>query len=358
MNNYNYIEKQKEILKENYKNDLGRRRFFLFTLVPVVVLAACLAVALGSADISPTDVLHSVFTHAGFFSAGNYSSVDIIIWKLRIPRIAMGVLAGGALGIAGAVMQVILKNPLADPYMLGISSAASFGASLAIVTGIGIFGGASVVANAFVFSVSASFLILLFSSRRGASPDKMVLTGLALLFFFQAMTTLIQYFGDSDAVKAALFWTVGDLGKADLVKVAITMPVVLLGSVILIFKAKDLNIINTGDASAKSLGVNVGLTRVLTMVVCSVIVATVVSFSGTIGFVGLVAPHLVRLVSGSDNRVLLPASALIGALLLVISDTVARTILSPVILPVGTVTSFLGVPLFLYLIIRKKGSAL
>ena len=254
-------------------------------------------------------------------------------------------------------MQVVLRNPLADPYMLGIASAAAFGASLAIILGVGVLGGdLLVVGNAFLFSLLASGLILAFSVRRGATPQTMVLTGLALLFFLQAMTTMTQYFGDSDAVRAAVFWAVGDLGKADWAKNGVTALLVIPGTLLLMWKAWDLNIMNAGDASAKSMGVNVQSVRIFAIAISTLMVATVVSFTGTIGFIGLVSPHIVRMIVGSDNRILIPASGLVGALLLILADTVARTIISPVILPVGAVTAFMGVPLFLYLIMRRGSS--
>ena len=359
MDEISYIQDRKRDLKEQYKKHRYRKKLFILLLIPVVILFVGSAVAFGSADIAFADVYKTVFSKIVSGPAPSGGTVDIIIWKLRFPRVIMGLLAGVALGSSGAVMQVVLRNPLADPYMLGIASAAGFGASLAIVLGIGVLGGAYlIIGNAFLFSIISSGLILVLSGRRGASPEKMVLTGLALLFFFQAMTTIIQYFGDSEAVKAAVFWTVGDLGKADWGKIGISAPIVILGLVLLFLKSGDLNVMNTGDASAKSLGINVQKTRVVTMLISTIMVATIVSFTGTIGFVGLVAPHLVRMVIGTDNRVLVPASGLAGAVLLILSDTVARTILSPVILPVGAVTAFLGVPLFLYLIMRKKGESL
>ncbi len=345
-------------IKAAYEKHCFKKRLFVFILIPVVLILIGLAVAFGSADISFPDVYRTLFRKLFPMSnhAGGAVNSEIIIWKLRLPRIIMGVLAGMALGSAGATMQVVLKNPLADPYMLGISSAAGFGASLAIILGVGVLGGSYlIIGNAFLFSLLSSGLILLISGRRGATPESMVLTGLALLFFFQAMTTIVQYFGDSDAVKAAVFWTVGDLGKADWNKIAIAAPLVFLGEALLIWKSGDLNIMNTGDASARSLGINVQGTRIFTMVVCTVMVAGIVSFTGTIGFIGLVAPHLVRMIIGNDNRVLVPASGLVGAVLLVLADTIARTIMSPVILPVGAVTAFLGVPLFVYLIMKKNG---
>ena len=356
MSNVDALRKQNLRLKEMYNRYRLRKRLFVIILIPIVILLIGSAVAFGSADIKIADVYGTIFRRLFAGSGIAAGNTDIIIWKLRLPRILMGLLAGIALGSSGAVMQVVLRNPLADPYMLGIASAAGFGASLAIISGIGIVAGSyMIIGNAFVFSLLSSLLILILSGRRGATPESMILTGLALLFFFQAMTTMLQYFGDSEAVKAAVFWTVGDLGKADWTKLAIAAPVVLVGELLLIWKSGDLNVMNTGDASAKSLGINVQGTRVFTMLVCTVMVASIVSFTGTIGFIGLVAPHIVRMIIGADNRILVPASGLVGAVLLVFSDTVARTVLSPVILPVGAVTAFLGVPLFVYLILKRKG---
>ncbi|MCG8551567.1 MAG: iron ABC transporter permease [Desulfobacterales bacterium] len=358
MTTVNDLRNQNMLLKEQYMRHRSKKRLFIIILIPVVIILIGSAIAFGSADIKFLDVYAAVFRKLfpGLLDAQGAGHIEIIIWKFRLPRVLMGVLAGMALGASGAVMQVVLRNPLADPYMLGISSAAGFGASLAMVLGVGVVSGPyMIMGNAFLFSCLSSGLILALSSRRGASPEKMILTGLALLFFFQAMTTIIQYFGDSDAVKAAVFWTVGDLGKSNWNKIGITAPLAFLGVLLLIWKSNDLNIMNTGDASAKSLGINVHQTRVFTMVVCTLMVAGIVSFTGTIGFIGLVSPHIVRMIIGSDNRILVPASGLVGALLLVLSDTIARTIISPVILPVGAVTAFLGVPLFVYLIMKQKG---
>ncbi|WP_320041496.1 iron ABC transporter permease [uncultured Desulfobacter sp.] len=345
-------------LKEQYNRHRARKRLFVGILIPVVILLIGFAVACGSADIKFMDVYAAIFRKffpliLGGTDAGH---VDIIIWNLRLPRILMGVLAGIALGSTGAVMQVILCNPLADPYMLGISSAAGFGASLAIVLGVGIMDGPNmIIGNAFVFSCLSSGLILILSGRRGAGTETMILTGLALLFFFQAMMTIIQYFGNADAVKAAVFWAIGDLGKADWRKLSIAAPIICAGEALLIWKSCDLNIMNTGDAGAKSLGINVQRTRIFALSVCTFMVAAIVSFTGTIGFIGLVAPHIARMIIGIDNRILIPASGLIGAVLLVFSDTLARTIIPPIILPVGAVTAFLGVPLFVYLILKRNG---
>jgi iron complex transport system permease protein len=357
MNDLAGIRQKRIDLKRSYLRYKGRKLLFIAVLIPSLFILGGIAVSTGSATISLADVFTVILGKIipGLNAAAVHA--DIIIWQLRLPRIIMGVMAGLALGSSGAVMQVLLRNPLADPYMLGIASAASFGASLAIIFGIGLLDGPYlIIGNAFLFSLLASGLILGLSGKREASPEAMVLTGLALLFFFQAMTMIVQYFGNADAVKAAVFWTVGNLGKADWEKISILFPLVTVGLLLLFWRSSDLNIMNAGDATAKSLGVNVGFTRVFNLVVCSFLVAGVVSFTGTIGFVGLVAPHVVRMIIGCDNRILVPASGLVGAALLILADTVARTVLSPVILPVGAVTAFLGVPLFIGLIITNRGT--
>jgi iron complex transport system permease protein len=280
---------------------------------------------------------------------------DICVWNLRLPRIILGIVAGIGLGLAGAVMQAILRNPLASPYTLGISSGAGFGASLAILAGAGIVGGKYlIIGNAFVFALLVSFIILGLSSRKGATPETMILAGIAMMYLFGAMTTILQYFGEAEAVKEAVFWMVGDLNRASWSVVTIVSVVIALCTPYLMAKSWDLNVMGAGDETAKSLGVNVKRTRVLTMVVSTVMVATIVCFTGTIGFIGLVAPHMTRLAIGGDNKYVLPVSGLLGAVILISADLVARRIIAPVILPVGAVTAFMGAPLFLYLIMRRR----
>jgi iron complex transport system permease protein len=342
------------LIKTQYRRFTNRRIAFLLALVVVIILLMSVSISLGSSDISLNDffavILHRLFP--AHFEVDRLA--DVVIWKLRLPRILMGVLAGIGLGVAGCTMQGVLRNPLADPYMLGVASSAGFGASLAILAGSGIFAGQyMIIGNAFIFALLCSAIILGLSSHKGATPEAMVLTGIALMFLFSAMTTLLQYFAEAEAVKAAVFWMIGDLGKATWGKLGIVGTVTACCVPFLIWKSWDLNIMGTGDESAKSLGIQVKRVRLVTMVVTSLMVASIVSFTGTIGFVGLVAPHISRMVIGGDNRYLIPASGLVGAALLALSDMVARMIIAPVILPVGVVTSFLGVPLFIYLIMRS-----
>ncbi|MHC1572949.1 MAG: FecCD family ABC transporter permease [Candidatus Syntropharchaeales archaeon] len=280
---------------------------------------------------------------------------DVCVWNLRLPRIFLGIIAGIGLGLAGAVMQGILRNPLASPYTLGISSGAGFGASLAILAGAGIVSGKYlIIGNAFVFALLVSFTILGLSSRKGATPETMILAGIAMMYLFGAMTTILQYFGEAEAVKEAVFWMVGDLNRSSWPVVTIILGTLVCCTPLLMMRSWDLNVMGAGDETAKSLGVNVKRTRIITMVVSTLLVATIVSFTGTIGFIGLVAPHMTRLAIGGDNRYVLPVSGLLGAVILISADLVARRIIAPVILPVGAVTAFMGAPLFLYLIMRRR----
>ena len=343
-------------IKEQYQKFIGRKVTFILILIPLLFILAGLAASLGSANVSMWDA-YSAFLHRflpNYFESSRLA--EICVWKLRLPRILMGVAAGFGLGVAGCVMQGVLRNPLASPYTLGIASGAGFGASLGILAGAGFVGGQYlVIGNAFAFALVVSFIILGLSSRRGATPESMILAGIAMMYLFTAMTMTLQYFAEAEAVKGAIFWMVGSLGRASWSKLSLVSVVLVCCVPLLILKSWDLNVLGAGDETAKSLGVQVERTRIITMVLASLLVAGIVCFTGTIGFIGLVAPHICRMVIGGDNRFLIPTSGLVGAILLVAADTVARTIMAPVILPVGIMTAYLGVPLFIYLILRGRG---
>ncbi len=357
-------------IREQYKKFIGRKIFFVFFFAALIIIISGVSTTLGSYPITVKEVysiiwsgfvkilqnLDFIIDH-GFreFTSGYFTTEEIVVWQLRLPRIFLGIIAGIGLGLAGAVMQAILRNPLASPYTLGISSGAGFGASLAILAGAGIVGGKYlIVGNAFVFALLVSFIILALSSRKGATPETMILAGIAMMYLFGAMTTILQYFGEAEAVKEAVFWMVGDLNRASWPVVTIILGVLACCVPLLMLKSWDLNVMGAGDETAKSLGVNVKRTRVITMVLSTFLVATIVCFTGTIGFIGLVAPHMTRLAIGGDNKYVLPVSGLLGAVILISADLVARRIIAPVILPVGAVTAFMGAPLFLYLIMRRR----
>jgi len=342
-------------LKDEYARFLARKFAVILAAAVAIVILAGVAVTLGSAHITPAQVYSCILSRffPGYFQTTDF--LNTIIWKLRLHRVIMAIFAGMGLAVAGAAMQGILKNPLASPFTLGISSAASFGASLAIIMGAGFIGGEYlIVGNAFVFTIIASLAIYCLAKYRGISPETMVLSGIAIMYLFSSMTSFLQYVGHAEQVQEVVFWMMGSLGRSSWDKVGIIALVTVFCSLILMRLSWDINTLGAGDETAKSLGVNVEFVRVSGMMLSAFITASVISFTGTIGFIGLVAPHIARMVISADHRFLLPASGLFGALLLLGADTVARTIMAPVILPVGIMTAFMGVPFFLYLFMKRK----
>jgi len=342
-------------VKEEYRQFVSRKVFFLILLILGIVFLSGVAATLGSADISVLDVYSAILAK---FLPGSFQTTwfaDTIVWGLRLHRILMAIVAGMGLAIAGAVMQGILKNPLASPFTLGISSAASFGAALAIILGAGFAGGEwLIIGNAFIFTLLASFIVYGLAKYKGITPETMILAGIAIMYLFSAMTSFLQYVGRSEQVQEVVFWMMGSLGRSSWDRVWIVSAVIVVCFPYLLFRSWDINAINAGDETATSLGVNVERTRIICMMLVSLITASVICFTGTIGFIGLVSPHITRMVIGADHRFLLPSSALAGALLLLGADTIARTVLAPVILPVGIMTAFLGVPFFVYLFLKRK----
>ncbi len=324
-------------------------------LLVAIVLLAAVAATLGSADISITEVYSAILARffPGHFQSDWFS--DTIVWGLRLHRIVLAVVGGMGLAIAGAVMQGILKNPLASPFTLGISSAASFGAALAIILGAGFVGGEwMIIGNAFVFTIVASMTVYGLAKYKGITPETMILAGIAIMYLFQAMTSFLQYVGHAEQVQEVVFWMMGSLGRSSWDKVWIVSAVIALCFPYLLLKSWDINALGAGDETATSLGVNVERTRIVCMMAVSLITASIICFTGTIGFIGLVSPHITRMIIGGDHRFLLPASALVGGLLLLAADSAARTLLAPVVMPVGIMTAFLGVPFFVYLFMKRR----
>jgi len=342
---------------ELYQKFTGKKTVLILILCALLLVVAIFAMNSGAMELDPTDIVKTLM------SIGTEIS-SVVVWRIRLPRVLAAVIAGAGLAVAGCVMQNNLRNPLASPSTLGISSAAAFGANIAIIVlGAGTVQSSAaqpIIVNnpylvtifAFAFSMGATMIILLLSRMRSFSPESIVLAGVALSSLFGAGTTLIQYFAESVQIAAAIFWTFGDLGRAGWTEVYILAAVVGLAMIYFMMKRWDYNALDNGADAAKSLGVNVEQTRFGGILVSSMITAVTVSFLGVIGFIGLVAPQMVRRIIGGDHRFLIPISALMGALLLLVSVTFARTIISPIILPVGAVTSFLGAPLFLYLLLK------
>lgn len=344
----------KDIIKSQFLHHHGRKALFLIGITVGIIILVGIASSLGSYDLTLQEVyltiLSGIFPSLGLEESVAYT----IIWQIRLPRIAMAIVAGASLGVAGAIMQGVLRNPLAEPFTLGISSAAAMGASLAIIAGFKLFGPYSVVLNAFICALIATMVIYTIAKSKGMTPEAIILAGIAIMFLLDAVTSFTQYLGTAEQIQAVVFWMMGSVSVASWETVFIVFLIAALSIPYLIIKASDITIIGAGDETAHSLGINVEQIRMRTLVFAALLAASVTAFCGIIGFVGLVSPHITRMVIGGDNRYVIPGSALVGGILLLGADTVARTVLAPMILPVGIMTAFVGVPFFMYLFMRKR----
>ena len=321
----------------------------------LLVVGVIIAAQNGPIDITFGDVVKHLVTF-------DTSGVGGMIWNIRMVRIFGALIAGAGLAVAGVVMQCILRNPLASPFTLGISSASAFGASFAII----FLGAGSSLTNvvsinnpyittvcAFAFSILATGLILLLTKITRVSPETMILAGVAISVMFSAGLSFMQYIATDSQLGNIVAWTFGDLGKAtwswNTIILVVFLPVVLY----FFYKRWDYNALDAGEETAKGLGVNTSRERIVGMLLTSVLSAVIVSFFGIIAFIGLLGPHIARMIIGSDHRYLLPLSVIIGALILLIADGVGQVILYPSVIPVGIITSMLGGPLFIYLLVRR-----
>jgi iron complex transport system permease protein len=328
-----------------------RKRLLICALLVVTLLVCLLAdITLGSTSFAASDVLKAIFSPA---------SVDpdtqVIVRELRLPFALMAVLVGAALSLAGAEMQTILNNPLASPFTLGVSSAASLGAALAIVLDLGIPGVPAswlITANAFVFAFASVLLLQAVASMTGG-VQSLVLFGIALVFSFNAMVALLQYLASADALQQLVFWSMGSLSRASWPAVQ-TLAIVFF--VVLPFSLRaawQMTTLRLGDERAATLGIDVARLRLGALLRISLLAATAVAFVGTIGFIGLVGPHIARMLIGEDHRFFLPVSALMGALIMSLSAIVSKQLIPGVVLPIGIVTAVVGVPLFMSLILKR-----
>ena len=281
----------------------------------------------------------------------------VIVWDVRLPYALMAVMVGGALALAGAEMQTVLANPLASPFTLGISAAASFGAALAIVLGWGIPGVPAqylVSANAFLFALMSVALLYMLARWRGFGVESLVLFGIALVFAFNALVALLQFVASQDTLQQLVFWSLGSLARSSWDKIAALAAVlaVLLPSALR--QSWAMTALTLGEDRARSFGVDVGRLRVLSLLRISLLAGLSVSFVGVIGFIGLVAPHIARMLVGEDHRLMLPASALAGALVLSLASIASKTLIDGVLIPVGIVTALVGIPFFMAIVIRTR----
>lgn len=341
------------------RSGLVRPVLLLIGLGVALVATAVLGVGVGSVRIGPTTVLSVVAERLGIAHGGPVASPaeTNIVWLLRVPRVLAGIAVGAALSVAGATIQALVRNPLADPYLLGISSGASAGAAAQMLFGVSAAAGAAALAgSAFVGSLVAIALVFAISRIGGRLiPARLVFGGIAVGLALGALTNLMVFFADSrDGVRAVLFWMLGSLGQSRWDVLALLWMVTLGCCLLLWGWSRRLDAIALGEDTARSLGTDPTRFRTVAVLVVALLVATSVSVSGAIGFVGLVVPHLARRLVGAGHRLLLPVSALLGAVLLVWADTLARSVVSPAELPLGVLTALIGTPLLIVLVHRMS----
>lgn len=330
-----------------------RHKTMLAVLMSALVLVFfVIDISTGAGDISIKKILY-FFWDADARSA----TMNIIVWDIRLPSALLAILVGAMLSAAGAQMQTILNNPLAEPFTLGISSAASFGAAMAIVVGANafpFFESSLITISAFLFSLLTVLLLYLFTRLRGTSAETMVLIGIALYFGFHALLYMLQHMASDAQISQIVFWMMGSLNRADWFNVAVCGAVFLSILPVFIYRGWGLTALRMGDEKAASLGINVKRLRIEMLICVSLLTATAVSFTGTIGFVGLVGPHIARLLVGEQQRFFLPVAVLAGAIMMSLTSILSKTITPGVIYPVGIITALIGIPFFISLILSVR----
>ncbi|EBA06913.1 FecCD family ABC transporter permease [Sagittula stellata] len=335
----------------SYRGLVARRIAILAGLTVLLVLSLAIDVSLGPARYDVLNVLHTIL------APGSADlQMRVVVWDIRMPMAMLAIVVGASLSLAGAQMQTILANPLASPFTLGLSAAASFGAALAMVLGVALFPAAialMVPINAFAMAMAASLLIFGLSTMRGVTVETIVLLGIALVFSFNAALALLQYFASEQALSAVVFWTMGSLTKATWPKVAVVASILLICTPLFARRAWALTAIRLGETRAAAMGVPVKRLRLEALFLVSLLAAVPVSFVGTIGFIGIVGPHVARLLLGEDQRFFLPGAMLSGALILSATSVLSKAILPGAVLPIGIITALVGVPFFAALILTK-----
>lgn len=334
-------------IDEAYRRNRVKSISFLAVLSGVLLVTILMSLRAGSYETPVGELIK------GIFGMSSDRKINLVVQNNRLPRICTAILAGGGLGLAGCILQAVLRNPLASASTLGVSQGATFGAAFAIVVlGMGSTTGVGIPLCAFLGSIAVALVILGLSRFRQVSPEGIVLAGVAISSMFTGATTLIQYFADEVELSTLVFWTFGDLGSTGWDDLSGMGAIVAVLCVYCILHRWDYNALLSGEETAISLGINVKRLTLVNMVLCCLCSSVVVSNVGLISFIGLVAPHIVRMAVGNNHVYLIHGSILGGATLLLLGDLFARTVISPVILPIGAITSFLGGPLFLYLLFK------
>ena len=354
------MEDSKTGMKEEYSRYTYRKILFIIFCIGLTFFLFFVSLCVGTLNLTVGEVFDLFFKHI----TGNISNdptemySDHVVWDFRVPRALFAIVAGVALSMGGAVMQSVMKNPLADPYTTGVSSGALFGVAIAMILGFSItgMGGFAVVFNAIVFSMVPIGLIVLMAPFFRKSPASLILAGVAVSYMFNSFTSLLMISTDSATMSSVYTWLVGTLYDLSWEVIPLSVSMTLIGLAILLPLAGKLNLMSLDDKDAKSLGLNIERLRVLCLVILGFMTSVIVSYVGIIGFVGLVVPHMMRIMLGADNKYLLPAAGAFGAVFLLGCDIIARALDIGATIPVGVITSAIGAPIFMYLIIRQKRS--
>lgn len=348
-------------VKEGYLRYSRMKILFIVGCILALILLSIFTIGLGDTNLSYGEIIRLLI-----FPDGSWDAT--VVWDLRFRMIVAAILAGAALGIAGAVMQSILRNPLASPFTLGLSNASAFGAAMAILffNGGAVIGSTSAFVNvsspvivticAFAFAMLATGIMLLLVRFTGCTPETIVLAGTALSSIFSAGLAFLQYIAEDNALSAIVYWQFGSLSKVSWGQLQIIAVVLIVIGAYFIFKRWDYNSLESGEDVARGLGVNIRRTRFVGLVMSAILTAIVVSFMGVIGFIGLIGPHMVKRVIGNDNRYVMPASMAVGALVLLLAYIIG-TFAMPSVIPVGIITSAIGGPLFIWILIRGRRKA-
>ena len=331
----------------------------LLLLLGGLALTITLAVTIGPVRINPLTVWQIVGSHLFGTEPGEWSRAhDQIVWLIRLPRVLLAAVIGAGLAVVGTAMQATARNPIADPYILGISAGASVGAVLVILFGLQVFGLYSLSVAAFLGALAAFVIVFALAQHQGRlTPVRLILVGVAASYVFSAITSFLIFRAhDTRQTQAVLFWLAGSVASAKWSFLAIPTVVIVVGTAILVLQARSMNALVAGEETAVTLGVDTNRFRKELMALSALLTGVMVAVAGAIGFVGLIMPHAVRLFVGSDHRRVLPVSVLMGAIFLIWVDVLARTVVAPEELPIGVITAFLGGPFFLWLM-RRRGPA-
>jgi iron complex transport system permease protein len=334
-----------------HRRAVGRKLALICGLALLLLAGITLDVMTGPAGLSFREILNGLFG-----ASGTDDTLRIIVWQVRLPTALLAVLIGAGLSLAGAEMQTILANPLASPFTLGVSSAAAFGAAIAIILGITVPfvpAAMAVPTNAFIMAFGSAMLIQGFAAAQGGAAS-LVLFGIALVFGFNALVAVLQFIAPADSLQQLVFWTMGSLNRADMVSVGAMAIVLALVAPFSLRAAWALTLLLLGEERARSLGVDLERLRFACLLRASLLAAVAVSFAGTIGFVGLVGPHIARLLVGEDHRFFLPAAILSGAVVMSFASVAAKLIIPGVLMPIGIVTSLIGLPFFVALLVAGR----